>query len=163
MGQSDSNHLIVPSDSPQTTRSLGQHIGVALEPGTVIALNGTLGSGKTTLTQGLAQGAEVDSDSVVSPTFTIGIPYAGRIPIFHLDAYRIKSPEEVDELGLDELVESGVSLVVEWAQRIAELLPPVDLTVEFTRCGDQQRQIQLKAGSERGHALLKAVQQAIFG
>ena len=118
------------SNSVEQTRLIGQFIGEHLDPGTVIALDGTLGAGKTHLTQGIAAGLGVPAGSVVSPTFTICIPYEARLLMLHLDAYRIKSPEEVDQLGLDESVSDGVVLVVEWASRIEAMLPPIDLKIQ---------------------------------
>jgi len=142
----------------QQTDKLGQAMGETLKPGTVIGLNGTLGAGKTRLTQAIGIGLGIKAGNVVSPTFTIMVPHAGRLPLIHLDAYRIKSPEEVDELGLDEMVADGGVLVVEWADRIANLLPNIDLSVQIEHIDDQQRRFRLTAVSERGRASLTAIE-----
>ena len=89
------------------TDQLGQNLAEQLQPGLVIGLDGTLGSGKTRLVQAIAKGLGITSDQVVSPTFTICVPHSGRLKILHVDAYRINHEEEVDELGLDEDVENG--------------------------------------------------------
>ena len=147
---------------PDTDR-LGQTIGAAVQPGTVIGLDGTLGAGKTRLTQAIGVGLGIKPGNVVSPTFTIMVPHAGRLPLVHLDAYRIKSPEEVDELGLDEMVVDGAVLVVEWSDRIVNLLPLVDLSVQIEHIDDNQRRFLLTASSEPGSVLLAAVEQHFSG
>jgi tRNA threonylcarbamoyladenosine biosynthesis protein TsaE len=145
------------SQSIEETRRLGEIIGRHVQPGTVVALDGTLGAGKTHLTQGIGLGLDVPAGNVVSPTFTICIPYAGRLPLMHLDAYRIKSPEEVDQLGLDESIDDGVVLVVEWASRIEPLLPPIDVSVQIEQTGDGERVFKMTANSEMGEALVAKI------
>ena len=118
--------------SPEDTHELGREIGRVVQAATVIGLEGTLGSGKTKLTQGIVQSV-VDSTEtvVVSPTYTLCIPYSGRVELLHLDAYRIAEDEEVFELGLDESVDDGGVLVVEWVGKIRDFLPQLDLLIEF--------------------------------
>ncbi len=161
------------TQSPQETLLFGKALGAAIGngPGLVIALHGTLGAGKTKLTQGIAAGLGIDPAGVVSPTFTIAVPYEGSRALLHLDAYRIQADEEVDELGLDELIDQGVVVVVEWASRIVELLPPVDLEIKLSQIAnardtpdDQQasRTIQLTGVSAAGHKLLAGVKNSYF-
>ena len=137
------------------TRELGKRIGQLLEPGSVVALNGTLGAGKTRLTQGIGAGLDVRMQSIVSPTYTICVPYAGRLPLVHLDAYRIKDASEVDELGLDELLEEGAVLVVEWADRIEKYLPPVDINIEILHDVAGARTIRFQSNARFAAALAK--------
>ena len=134
----------IVTNSEHETQDLGRRIGELLLPGTVVALDGTLGSGKTRLTQGIGIGLGVAPDSIVSPTYTLCVPYSGRLDLIHLDAYRIKDLAEVDELGLDELVEEGAILVVEWAARIAKCLPRIDLSVFIQHSDDDRRTIRLE-------------------
>ena len=148
------------SNSVEQTCLIGQLIGDRLDPGTVIALDGTLGAGKTHLTQGIATGLGVPAGSVVSPTFTICIPYEARLLMLHLDAYRIASPEEVDQLGLDESVSDGVVLVVEWASRIEALLPPIDLKIQLTQTAQDSRELFFDPTSESGKELVQNVSLA---
>ena len=148
------------SNSVEQTRSLGRLIGQELAAGTVIALDGTLGAGKTHLTQGIATGLGVPEGTVVSPTFTICIPYEARLLMLHLDAYRIKSPEEVDQLGLDESVSDGVVLVVEWASRIEMLLPPIDLKIQFAQTAEETRELTFDAISSVGNQLVQQIGQS---
>ena len=145
------------SNSVEQTRLLGRLIGDELSPGTVVALDGTLGAGKTHLTQGIAAGLGVPTGSVVSPTFTICIPYEARLLMLHLDAYRIQSPEEVDQLGLDESVGDGVVLVVEWASRIEALLPPIDLKIYLTQTSQEAREVSFDPVSDAGQQLVRHV------
>lgn len=147
------------SNSVEQTRSFGRLIGDKLSASTVIALDGTLGAGKTHLTQGIAAGLDVPSGAVVSPTFTICIPYEARLPMLHLDAYRIRSPEEVDQLGLDESVSDGAVLVVEWASRIETLLPPIDLKIHLTQASQDTRELALDPISDAGQQLVQHVSQ----
>ena len=115
----------------------------------MIGLNGTLGTGKTRLTQGIGLGLAIPADTITSPTYTIGVPYYGRLPLYHLDAYRINDISEVDELGLDEWVEDGAILVIEWSDRWAKFLPPMDLRISIEHQDDQTRTIQIESLSER--------------
>lgn len=106
--------------SPNDTLSLGEKIGRHLEAGDIVFLFGDLGSGKTTLTQGIARGLGVAKEEYVrSPTFTLVNQYKGKAPIFHIDLYRITSSHELEDLGLEEVFSSreGIS-IVEWAEKL---------------------------------------------
>lgn len=124
--------LQVPSESAQKTIYLGQKLAQLLKPGDVIRLEGDLGAGKTTFTQGVCAGLGVTTP-VTSPTFTILHIYeGGRLPVYHIDAYRIEDFAEIDELGLEEFLDGqGVSMV-EWAEKIQPILPASYLQVELT-------------------------------
>lgn len=148
------------SDSPEATRRWGCWLGKSLPDAWVIALQGTLGAGKTCLTQGLAEGLDVPPDQVTSPTFTLCVPHQGRVPLVHLDAYRIRHAEEVDELGLDEWVEQGAVLVIEWPERIEGLPPPIDWQIQLDATGPDQRTLQLRAVSDRGKQHLKQLDES---
>ena len=145
------------SQSESDTARLGQAIGDALIPGLVLGLNGTLGSGKTRLTQAIGLSLGIPAGEIVSPTFTICVPHEGRLPFLHLDAYRIGEPEEVDELGLDELAEDGVVLIIEWADRIANLLPPMDLEISITPTGADSRRFRFRSNSDQGQQVIETV------
>ena len=145
------------SSSEQETARLGREIGDSLEPGTVLGLIGTLGAGKTRLTQAIGSSLGIADGQVVSPTFTIAVPHEGRLAFLHLDAYRIEQPLEVDELGLDELAEDGVVLIVEWADRITKYLPPLDLEISIEPAGPDSRVFRLRALTDRGGQLCDAI------
>jgi tRNA threonylcarbamoyladenosine biosynthesis protein TsaE len=125
---------IVQLVDANATHALGLELGRSLTPGSVLLLTGDLGSGKTTLVQGLAQGLNI-SDAIVSPTFTIINEYfGGRLPLYHLDLYRLAAPE-VDDLHLEAYwlgleTELGI-MAIEWAERLSHL-PPDYLRIELT-------------------------------
>ncbi len=113
--------IVIYTENSKQTFKLGETLGDVLYEGDCIALFGTLGSGKTLLTQGIARGLNVPENVyVTSPTFTLINEYPGRIPIYHVDLYRISNEDELIELGLDELMlERGV-VVVEWAEKLPD-------------------------------------------
>ncbi len=156
------SHLscVVRSDGLAKTAELGQWIGEALQPGTLIGLVGALGTGKTNLTQSIGRAVGIADGNVVSPTFTICVPHRGRLLLLHMDAYRIKQPEEVDELGLDEQLEDGAVVVIEWSDLIEQYLRPLDLKIEITAPSEQTRAMQLTSQSAKGDAIIAAVTEA---
>ena len=111
------------------TRALGSALACELESGDVIVLSGDLGTGKTVFAQGVAAGLDV-TERVVSPTFAIAREYAGRLPLHHLDVYRLDHVQEAIDLGLDELFEDAVTLI-EWGEGVRDLLPVDRLEVEL--------------------------------
>ena len=137
------------------TRVLGRHIGRLLTESTVIGLTGTLGAGKTRLTKAIAEGLEIDASNVNSPTFTLSVPHYGRIPLLHVDAYRLASLSEVDQLGLDEWVDDGGILIVEWADKIKQVMPPADLVIHVESLDASQRRFSIEARSSRTSRLVQ--------
>lgn len=121
--------ITIETQTPEETFALGEKLGRISHPGQVYTLTGDLGVGKTVFTQGFAKGLGV-SEPVNSPTFTILQVYeSGRLPFFHFDVYRIADAEEMDEIGWEEYIYGdGVSLV-EWADKIEEILPPQSIQV----------------------------------
>ena len=109
------------SHSEQETEDLGARLGRQLRPGAIIAYEGDLGAGKTAFTRGLARGLEV-TDRVTSPTYTIVNEYAGRIPLFHFDMYRLTSSEDLFDIGWEDYLTRGGVLAVEWSSRVADAL-----------------------------------------
>ena len=130
--------------SPEETFAIGRKIGKNAAPGLIIAFYGDLGAGKTAMTKGIAAGLGV-TDLVVSPTFTILYSYEnGRLPLHHLDVYRIDDPEEMEEIGLDDCFDGQGVTVIEWAENIEELLPEETVRITMTRGdGENIRQISL--------------------
>ena len=112
------------------TRALGAALATELGPGSVVVLSGDLGSGKTVFAQGVAEGLGV-TERVVSPTFAIAREYEGRLPLHHLDVYRLDHVQEAIDLGLDELFDDAVTLI-EWGDGVRDLLPADRLEVELT-------------------------------
>ncbi|MFQ6113758.1 MAG: tRNA (adenosine(37)-N6)-threonylcarbamoyltransferase complex ATPase subunit type 1 TsaE [bacterium] len=110
------------SNSPEQTERIGQEFGYSLKHGDVVALVGELGSGKTVFIKGVCRGLNV-ADEITSPTFTLIHEYVGRVPVYHLDFYRIQSPGEMRELGCDEYFFGEGICLIEWADKIMEHLP----------------------------------------
>jgi tRNA threonylcarbamoyladenosine biosynthesis protein TsaE len=109
--------------SEEETLALGRRLGEEASPGDVIALTGEIGVGKTVLTRGFARGLGIE-EGISSPTFTILLIHEeGRIPLYHFDVYRIEEPEEMEEVGFDEYMDGDGVCLIEWAEKIADLLP----------------------------------------
>ena len=137
------------AETERIAESLAPHLRV----GDVIVLEGPLGAGKTRFVTGLARGADV-AGRVRSPSFTLVNEYAGRIPLLHLDLYRL-APEDDAGLGLDELHERG-ALVVEWGERLPSHLRDEALRIQFAITGAETRSLTVNADAGRGRELLAA-------
>ena len=142
------------TQSPQETQELGRRLGAQAQQGDLLLLSGALGTGKTTLTQGIAWGLDVH-EYAHSPTFVLVHEHHGRLPLFHLDLYRLDDPREVEELGLDEYLAEGVC-VVEWAEKALELFPAEHLLIELTEVDPSRRRLRLMPRGERHERLLEA-------
>ena len=153
----DSHTIEMKSNNPEQTRQLGERLGSALRTGDVICLQGELGAGKTTFVQGIAQGWG-SLDSVSSPTFILVNAYrrADGGQIFHMDAYRLDSTGEAEELDLDSMLAEG-ALIVEWPERMQGLIPNERLWVEFTQSGEEERDMKFNARGKRYEALLDLI------
>ncbi|MEN6393677.1 MAG: tRNA (adenosine(37)-N6)-threonylcarbamoyltransferase complex ATPase subunit type 1 TsaE [Anaerolineaceae bacterium] len=159
----DPNSLEFISRSAEQTRRLGMRIGALLQTGDVVCLIGELGSGKTTLVQGLASGWG-SLDQATSPTFVLVNVY--RRPdgqrLYHLDAYRLRGAREAEDLDLDAMLETS-PLVIEWAERIQEALPQEHLEVNLSWVDEDQRDLVFIARGERYHKLLARLRKQVFG
>jgi len=131
----------VITHSSEETQKWAERLSERLHAGDVITLEGDLGAGKTTFTQGLAKGLGVQG-VVNSPTFTIVKEYQGRMPLYHMDVYRME--DEFEELGFDEYFYGEGVTVVEWASRIQSILPDEILSIRIKRLGDDQREINFE-------------------
>ncbi len=146
--------LEVITISPEKTQDFGKRLGNLALSGDVILLVGKLGAGKTCLTQGIARGLDID-DYTASPSFVLVRELYGRLPLYHIDLYRLENLTEIGELGLDEyFYGKGVS-VVEWADRALELLPPDNLLIEMEYLADNERRLRLKASGKRYRQMLE--------
>ncbi len=128
--------------SPQETKALAHAIALELKDGSVITLSGDLGAGKTTFTQGLAKGLNIQK-MVSSPTFTIMKWYSGRLKLTHIDAYRLEGLHQ--DLGFEELIGTCGVCVIEWPEYIKELLPEEFLEIKLSRLDEDDRLIELIA------------------
>jgi tRNA threonylcarbamoyladenosine biosynthesis protein TsaE len=127
------------------TRRLGAALAEILPAGTTVALIGTLGAGKTRLVQALAEACGVPPNTVVSPTFVLSQPYAGRRTLYHLDAYRLADDDEFLELGPEEYFDSDGLTLIEWADRVIRCLPLERLEVEILVTGETERTFVITA------------------
>ena len=137
----------VTTDSTEETQALGVRLAEMLDTGTVVALYGDLGTGKTHLVKGIAEGLSLDPTAVRSPTFTIlQIHDDGERPLYHFDAYRVQTPDEFRELGFEEYVHGPGLTCIEWADRVADLLPPNTLHLRCTHEAPTRRRFTLLDG-----------------
>ncbi|MFA7467396.1 MAG: tRNA (adenosine(37)-N6)-threonylcarbamoyltransferase complex ATPase subunit type 1 TsaE [Desulfotomaculaceae bacterium] len=118
----------IATQSADETFNLGETLGAWLQPGDIITLNGDLGAGKTCLASGVGRGLHIES-RVKSPTFALINEYEGKIPLYHMDAYRLDGPSEVNDLGLEEYFYGTGAVLVEWAQNIIDFLPELRLDI----------------------------------
>lgn len=151
------------SRSTDQTRRLGMRLGALLQAGDIVCLAGELGSGKTTLVQGIASGWG-SLDLVTSPTFVLVNVYRGPedICMYHLDAYRLNSAREAEDLDLDPLLAGG-PLVVEWADHIQEALPSEHLWISLRWIDTEQRDLVFAARGSRYQGVLATLRKQIFG
>jgi tRNA threonylcarbamoyladenosine biosynthesis protein TsaE len=126
-----------------------------LPGGSTVALNGTLGAGKTRLVQAIAEALGVDRRTVVSPTFVLIQEYAGQRMIYHIDAYRLKDLDEFLALGPEEYFESDGLVLIEWADRVAEGLPEEFLEVEISVAGANERLFEISAKGKKFQAVVE--------
>lgn len=145
-----SRPLSLESQSPEQTTAIGEVLGGQLRAGDLIALSGALGAGKTQFVKGLAAGLGVAADEpVVSPTFVLVREYAGRVTLFHVDAYRLLDAEELFALGLEEMRgERGGVVAVEWADRVPELATSATVRVELAHVDATTRTVQIDIDDE---------------
>ena len=133
------------TESPEETQALGEELGKTLKPGDVIALIGDLGTGKTCLTQGIARGVGIAQGEVVSsPSYILINEYNGKIPIYHIDLYRLETLTEIADLGLGEYVESDGICIIEWAERMADGLPDTCIRIYISWEDENTRSIKIQ-------------------
>ncbi|GAB6166437.1 tRNA (adenosine(37)-N6)-threonylcarbamoyltransferase complex ATPase subunit type 1 TsaE [Thermostilla marina] len=147
------------SHSEDETRELGRRVTEQLPPGAVVALVGDLGAGKTRWVQGMGEALGVPPESIVSPTFVLIHEYAGRVPLYHFDVYRI-TPEEFADLGPDEYFEGDGICVIEWADRVTEQLPPDRVEVCFQIIDNSTRRLVVTGHGEAADWLSPILQGA---
>lgn len=132
--------MILHTTSAEQTERLGEYIGSRLSKGDVIAFQGTLAAGKTTMTKGIARGLGID-ENVTSPTFTLISEYRGRLPLYHMDVYRLDSTDDFVNLGVEELLYGDGVCVVEWSEKVMSVLPPSSMILLIEGDGEYGRTI----------------------
>ncbi len=145
------------TEDAEGTRMLGERLSRRLGPGDVVALYGPLGSGKTTITQGICRGLGV-RQVVNSPTFTLVNEYRGRCPVYHLDCYRLEGSDDLLELGCEEYFYGDGVCLVEWAEKAAGVLPRRRIEVHLEPAGENRREVVIRtvtndanSGGGNGH------------
>ncbi|HEX2568220.1 MAG TPA: tRNA (adenosine(37)-N6)-threonylcarbamoyltransferase complex ATPase subunit type 1 TsaE [Polyangia bacterium] len=143
------------TEGPGATRRLAERLGKKVRPGDVLTLVGDLGVGKTCFVQGLSRGLGVTGSRVASPTFNIVIEHAGRIPLYHIDLYRIADRDELAELGLETYLYGPGLCAVEWMDRFPELAPSERVEVGLSIEGPRRRRLIVRGYGARGEALVR--------
>lgn len=141
------------SRSAEETRAIGGRLAPFLAPGDVVVLSGDLGAGKTCLVQGIARGLGVVG-RVTSPSFVLVREYRGRIPILHIDVYRLGNLQELTDLGYDEFLDSSWVVLIEWGDAVAAMLPDHYLEIEIRGAAEAERHIAMRARGRRWGAIL---------
>ncbi|WP_027964074.1 tRNA (adenosine(37)-N6)-threonylcarbamoyltransferase complex ATPase subunit type 1 TsaE [Halalkalibacillus halophilus] len=148
--------LMFKTQSEMETKEIAIKLAEMLHPGDVITLDGDLGAGKTTFTKGLAEGLEIKR-TVNSPTYTIIKEYEGRIPLYHMDVYRLEGSEE--DIGFDEYFEGEGVTVVEWSLFIESYLPVNRLMISIEKVDEQQRSITINPKGDRYEQISKELKE----
>ncbi|MDD2366255.1 MAG: tRNA (adenosine(37)-N6)-threonylcarbamoyltransferase complex ATPase subunit type 1 TsaE [Desulfuromonadaceae bacterium] len=150
--------LRITTASPAETEELGIFIAALLSPGFFIALRGDLGGGKTCFTRGLVSAIAPQSAHLVSsPTYAIMNSYSAAIPVYHFDFYRLTGDDDVNELGFEEYFYGDGISVVEWSERLTEMLPSDVLTMKFKYLDENRRIISLSSSGENSEKVVDAL------
>lgn len=153
--------LVFIAEHEAATERFGRTLAGALPAGTVVALVGTLGAGKTRLAQALAAALGAPRGEVTSPTFVLVNRYQARMTIFHIDAYRLRDEDEFLQLGPEEFFESSGLTIIEWADRVADCLPAERLEVRCEVAGETSRLFTASATTARLRAVLETVRRSL--
>ena len=135
--------LTFTTHSAEETVELGEKIGKLLKKGDVIAMQGTLAAGKTTITKGIAKALGV-KDTITSPTFCLISEYSGKMPLYHMDVYRLEGTEDFINLGTDDMIYGDGVSIIEWSEKIMEELPKKTILLKITPKEDQSRTITIE-------------------
>jgi tRNA threonylcarbamoyladenosine biosynthesis protein TsaE len=147
--------------SPGETESFGYTIGRLLRGGEVLALIGELGVGKTTLVRGIVAGLGIPAASVTSPTYLIAHEYQGRVPVIHIDLYRLQRPEEIESIGLSDYLTGDAAVAIEWADRFPRLLPEDRLEVTLAHRTRTTRRVRVEARGSRSRLLFARIKKSV--
>ena len=142
------NILELTSNSPEETHRLGIRIGELAMAGDVLLLTGKLGAGKTCLTQGIARGLGIE-ENTPSPSFVLVREFCGRLPLYHMDLYRLDNPDEIADLGVDDYLYGEGVCAIEWAEKGLSLMPPQYMLVKIEYAGENRRRFRFKPQGKR--------------
>ena len=154
--------LTVTTRSPAETQNLGRRMGQRLQAGSVVALVGELGCGKTCFTQGLCMGLDISTQYVNSPTFTFINEYSGRLPVYHFDLYRADDADTILDIGVEDTLLRALDgvAVIEWAEKIAPILQEDRLEAKFSVLSPEEREITFTAIGDRFQELLTEIAES---
>lgn len=133
---------VVRTNSEEETRALGRRIGKNLGPGSIVSLSGPLGSGKTVIAKGVAEALEI-TEPIVSPTFTLIQEYCGKLELYHMDLYRLEGADDFAGIGGEELLYAGGVSLIEWSEKIAEMLPKSTIKIVLAINDDGSRTVAI--------------------
>lgn len=157
----DTEHLALITHSPEETQALGRRLGGLALSGDVFLLVGDLGAGKTCLTQGISWGLGI-AEYVMSPSFVIMRELYGRLPLYHIDLYRLDRIEESIDLGLDDYLYGHGVCVVEWAEKALSLFPKEHLLIKVTYLSENERSFQIEPKGQRYREIVAQLKQFTF-
>lgn len=156
-------NLMLISNNIEETINLGRIIGEELNRGNIIALIGELGSGKTCITRGIARGMGISEEfHITSPTFTLINEYPGRIPLYHLDVYRLSGSGDLEDLGYEEYFYGKGAIVIEWADKIKDIIPPDSIFVYLKYLGEMKREIEISYEGDNTSEIIKRINEEVF-
>lgn len=151
--------IIIKTTSVKETIAIGKKLGKLMSPGDVIYLTGELGAGKTCFVKGIAEGLGIRGKDITSPTFIIINEYKGKIPLYHIDLYRIGVIDDLRDIGMEELVYGKGVTAIEWAERIKDVLPDERLDVTLKWVDEKTRSIVIKAFGWHHKDILKKLEE----
>ncbi|MCR5291154.1 MAG: tRNA (adenosine(37)-N6)-threonylcarbamoyltransferase complex ATPase subunit type 1 TsaE [Treponema sp.] len=134
--------MTINTKSTEETIALGKKIGFFLKKGDVLAMRGTLAAGKTTITKGIAQALDI-TETITSPTFCLISEYEGRLPLYHMDVYRLDGEEDFINLGTEDMLYGDGVCIIEWSEKVAGQLPQNTITITITPQSDGSREITI--------------------
>ena len=154
--------ILIMSRTAAQTRRVGMLLGRSLEAGFLVALSGDLGAGKTEFVKGLARGLGVRRDyPVSSPSFVLVNEYPGRIPLYHIDLYRLSEGRDLEEMGLEEYFYGKGVTAIEWAEKVATSIPPQHFWIDIRWTGPTHRQLVVKARGKRHMEILETIRRKL--
>jgi len=153
--------IIIVSRTAGQTRGVGRLLGRSLEAGSVVALSGELGTGKTEFIKGLARGLGVKRGHVSSPSFVLINEYPGRIPLYHIDLYRLSEGKDLEQIGLEEYFYGNGVTAIEWAEKAASLIPHRHFWIDIRWTGPTRRQLIVKTRGTRYGELLETIRRKL--
>lgn len=137
-------------------------MGSMLTRGDVIALAGELGTGKTTLVRGMAQGMGIEATEVASPSFTLVNVYEGPLPLYHIDLYRLENEGELLDIDYEEYIRGDGVVIIEWADRIPQAVPPNSLWIHVRYLDAERREIAFQAQSDRSEKIVEELRRRVY-